>query len=248
MARYLTANEVLNRVAIEVSLSADSDPVGSSDGDFVQMRGLLAAAGQELLELWPWQQFRGTFDIATKEGDSGSYDLPDDYAYLRDRTGWDLTNSVPIGGPVSAQEWARLEGRNLVTSTIYATYRLAEGKMDIFPQPPPIGIDLRFEYVKRDWVQETGGGAYKDDPTVGTDVILYEPIMIIKFLKAKWLETKGFDASAARLEFENIFEARTGHDEGGATLNIGAGRRGIRYINGWGNLADSWPHLDPDGF
>ncbi len=78
MARQITANDVINRAALEVGLLPANDAVASTDESFIQMRGLLDAAGQELVELHPWQFLRGVFSFVTTGQDSGTYDLPDD--------------------------------------------------------------------------------------------------------------------------------------------------------------------------
>jgi hypothetical protein len=63
--------------------------------------------------------------------------------------------------------------------------------------------------------------------------------MIIKFLKAKFLEAKGFDASSARLEFENMFNSRTGKDEGAPILSASSNTRGFPYLSPYGNTSDT---------
>jgi hypothetical protein len=55
----------------------------------------------------------------------------------------------------------------------------------------------------------------------------------------KMLEAKGFDASAARLEFENMFDSRTGKDEGASILSAGRNSRGFPYLSPYGNTGDT---------
>jgi hypothetical protein len=239
MARFLTANDIINRAAIEVGLLPASDPVASGDDLFVQLTGLLNSAGQEFVEMNDWQALTNAYEVTTVEDDTGVYDLPDDFSYMIDQTGWDRTNRVPIGGPLSPQDWSYLDGRDLVSSTIYASFRLVDNKFDLFPQPPPIGLEVRFEYISRDWVREnTSTGAPKDTVTIGSDVVLYEPTLIIKFLKVKFLDAKGFDSTAARLEFDTLFSSRVGKDVGASILSASGGGRGLHLIDG-SNAPDS---------
>ena len=60
-----------------------------------------------------------------------------------------------------------------------------------------------------------------------------------KFLKAKFLEAKGFDASSARLEFENMFLSRTGKDKGAPTLSASRSRNSLLLLNVWRNISDT---------
>ena len=240
MARYATATDIINQTAIEVGLTPDTDPVASTDVQFVQLTGLLNAAGQELVEMNGWQALREVYEFTTQDGDSGVYDLPSGFSYMIDQTGWDMTNTVPIGGPLSPQIWSYLLGRDLVSQTIYASFRLMDGTLNLFPQPPPIGILVRFEYISRNWVLEAGpAGTRTDKVSAGSDTVLYEPRVIINFLKVKWLDAKGFPSDAARMDFDNIYSGRVGRDKGAPVLNAGGGVRWPPYLNGWYNVPDS---------
>jgi len=239
MARQKTANDIINAAALEVGLIPVADPVGSPAEEFVQFKGLLNAAGQELVEYHPWQMLRGIYTFTTGDTDTGDYDLPDDFSYMIDQTGWDKSNRVAIGGPLSAQDWSYLDGRDLVSQSIYASFRLVDNQFSLYPQPPPVGLNIRFEYISRNWVQEQGGGIRRDEVSSGSDIVLYEPILAIKFLKAKFLEAKGFDPTSARQEFVNIFLSRTGKDEGSPILSASNNARGFPYLHPYYNTADT---------
>lgn len=240
MARFATANDIINRAAVEVGLFASADPIASGDETFLQLEQLLNSCGQELVELHPWQILQKKFQITTADTDTGTYDLPIDYAYMIDQTGWEHSNRVAMGGPLSAQDWSYLEGRDLISQSIYASFRLSDNKFDIYPQDPvPDGLDINFIYINRNWIVESDQTTYKDAIGSGADIVLYEPIMTIKFLKAKFLEAKGFDASSARLEFENMFNSRTGKDEGAPILSASNNSRGFPFLHPYYNTADT---------
>ena len=193
---------------------------------FTQLVSLLNTAGQELVELHPWQVLRREWEFTTDSGaDTGIYDLPDDFGYMIDQTGWDQSNDVPIGGPLSGQAWSYLAGRDLVSSTIYANFRLTENKFELYPQPPPDALDIRFEYISRNWAVSSGGTG-KDWTDVQSDIVRLDPLLMQKFLKVKFLDAKGLDGAAARMDFENVFNSRTGKDAGAGILNAsGSGYR-----------------------
>ena len=75
--------------------------------------------------------------------------------------------------------------------------------------------------------------------TAGSNIVLYKPIMMIKFLKVKWQEAKGLDASASRLEFDNVLQSQLGKDTGAVRLNAGYGNYGPRYLDGFYSVPDS---------
>lgn len=245
MPRQSTANDIINRAAVEVGLLNVNDPVSSIDESFVQLTELLNAVGQELVELFPWQFLVKTYAVELGvtppvAGTTNSFALPDDFSYMIDQTGWDRNNNLPMGGPLSAQDWTYLQGRDLVSQTIYASFRLYDNVFNLFPDPPPNGLKVTFEYISRNWVKEQGQpAANRDTIGSGSDIVLYEPILAIKFLKAKFLESKGFDASSSRLEFENMMGSRTGKDTGAPILNAASNTRGFPYLSPYYNTGDT---------
>lgn len=229
MARYDTATGIINGSAVEVGLTAVSDPYASTDPAFIQLRTLLKTAGLEMLSLYQWQKMIREHSITTAvPPDDGNYDLPDDFAYMIDQTGWSPMSAgtgLPLGGPLSEQDWAYLVNTNLASSTIYVSFKISEGQFQVLPQPPPDGIDINFRYVSRYWVAATGSTTgTKMEPEQSDDVILFEPILMIKFLKLRYLEAKGFDTTAAVGQFLTMFQAWTGKDVSAPVLNMARSR------------------------
>lgn len=241
MARQETAKVLINRAAVECGLTASSDPFSTSDDSFTQLVGLLNAVGQELVELHEWQALREVFTFTVDLGTNatGIYDLPAAFGYMINQTGWDKTNGVSMGGPLSAQDWAYLDGRGLTSSSIYASFRQIDNKLYLYPQPPPDGLEVSFEYISRFWATDTSGATAKDEVTASSDIVLLEPILVVKFLKAKFKEAKGMDASSARMEFENMFLSRTGRDQGAYILNAAGSARGSAPLLSAFNTADT---------
>lgn len=242
MPRYATANDIINRAAVEVGLNADVDPLASSDETFVQMTALLNNCGDELVNLHDWGQLINEIDFTTNAGDSGIYPLPEDFDHMIDQTGWDRKNRVALGGPLSAQDWTYLKGRDLVSQTIYASFRLSDNRLNLFPQPPPEGLRITFEYVSNYWVFEQGsqdGQPTKPQVETGSDVVAFDALLIKAFLKLKFLNAKGLPAQDAAMEFDSILDSRTGKNAGASILSAGNISRGTPYLNPWRNVGDS---------
>jgi hypothetical protein len=231
------ANDILNRVAVEVGFTPVADPWADDDQHWLQMRYLLQTAGDELVMGHPWEFLNRSHQITTSDLDSGDYDLPTDFIDMIDQTGWELSQNVPLAGPLSAQQWTCLLGRDLVSTTIYASFRIKEGKFSIFPQPPPDGLDLNFEYQSNGWVD--AGGTPTNILTAGTDVILFDKTLISRYLKSKWLDAKGFDSTRASDDFSVIFSSLTGKDKGARVINAGRGSRSIPYLDSRWSTPDS---------
>ena len=234
------ANAIINRVAAEIGLLPLADPVASVDPAFQQMRYLLNSAGEELIQAYPWELLQRSESFTTQATDSGDYPLPADFSQMINQTGWDRSNNVPLQGPLSAQEWTYLLGRDLVTSTIYASFRLTEGKFKLFPQPPPTGLDIHYEYLSKNWVRSgTDPSAYSDEVTMGSDIVLYDKTLISRYLKVKMLEAKGFDSTKAQADFNQTFSFLTGSDKGAPILNAGFNASGVPYLDMYRNTPDS---------
>ena len=232
MSRFVTANTVINRAALECGLLPVNDPVSSADESFVQLTGLLTSCGQELVEIHPWQGLRKKFSFTTQAGDTGSYELPDDFGYMIDQTGWNKSGRLPVWGPLSAQEWSFLDGADFLDTPMYAMFQLENNELQLYPQPPPEGIEIAFQYISRNWAQQpnTNPPITQDTIETGQDIVLYEPIMVVKYLTTKFKSAKGFDASVPAMEFERIFLSRTGKDAGASVLNAARSTSGLPML------------------
>jgi hypothetical protein len=228
-----TANDILNRVAAETGLEPVTDPWGSTQQEFVQMRYLLNIAGEELSQLYAWEFLNGEHQITTLDTDTGNYPLPDDFLYMLNQTGWERAENVPLFGPLTPQDWQYLLGRDLVDQTIYASFRLKDGQFSIFPQPPPNGLDIHFEYVSRNWViDSTASGNTQDRVKTGADTPLFDRTLLSRALKVKFLEAKSLDTTKAQADVNQMFDLLTSHDKGAVILRAGSTSRGFPYLDG----------------
>jgi len=232
MARYDTAGNIINRAAAECGITPVTDPFLSADSAFKELVQLLISAGQEMLALFEWNKLNRKFEItfgttpANPIG-TGKFDLPNDFGWIIDQTGWSLSERLPLGGPMTAQDYAYLVNTNLANSTVFVTFRQNEGQFWVLPDPPPDGQQINCEYISRNWVQPTGTTSADDRtdaPTEFGDVVLYEPILIIKFLKVRFQEAKGFDTTASIGQFLTQFQSWTGKDASAPVLRMARSR------------------------
>jgi hypothetical protein len=233
MARYITAQEIINRASIEVGLGEQTDPFGSSDPKVSQLRALLTSCGQDLVEAHPWEYMRREHSITTSSADSGAYDLPDDFGYLLDDTAWDRNENLPVSGPLTPQQWQHLKGRDFSNSTIYLSFRIMENKYNVYPDNPvPDGQQIYFEYISRYWLISEGGSAPDQDEALSNgDLVLFKPSMVVNYLKYKFLDAKGFDSSSALEAFAKSFQQASDGNKGAPTLNAGQRYTGIPLLD-----------------
>jgi hypothetical protein len=244
IARYITNADVIKRAGVEVGLPPDLDAFASVDPSYIQLVALLTTAAQEMMEMFPWQILTREFQYTTVFGESGKLPLPDDFAYMIDQTGWERNENVPLMGPLSPQEWTYLLGRDLVSSTIYASFRFDQNEFWIFPNDPaPADLDINFEYISRNLFAKSQDfsptGEFIDVAESAGDFCLFPPNLIKNYLKVKFLEAKGFDSQKAEDNFWRAFYSWTGKDQSAKILNAGSAWRGIPYLNAWRNVPDT---------
>jgi hypothetical protein len=238
MAIYDNAASIINDVCVEVGLDENDDPFDSTDKSIAKLCRLLTLCGRELIGVHQWQRMVREHSITTDSLDTGSYPLPTDYLYFIDQTGWTPTNRLPLGGPLSAQDWSFIVGSGFQQQTIYISFREFEGTINILPNDPvPDGIEITFEYISNCFAVTVPGGGAINRVTDGTDSILFPPILIQKFLKLRYLESIGFPTDAAMDQFNNALATWLPKDKSAPVLNM-TGKRLYPYID-WRNIPET---------
>lgn len=219
-----TSKFIVNQAAVELGIlngpmSSLGDPFASTDPNVQQLIAFVNYLGDDLNNRFDWPQFVKECTITTA-GSASSYALPADFHEMLDQTGWNRSTRLPMIGPVSGQETQCLKAwmNNLL---INVAFRL-EGGLIVFPVVPGNGATLVFEYVSSYWVQTASSSSPDTDSiTSQTDIVLYDPGMMVVGTKLLWSEAKGFDTSVLRERFEAKVEHAIGKAYGGRMLTLG---------------------------
>lgn len=242
--QYWSALEVLHQTAGELGLPQMSTVVGITDVQSVQLLSLLNSAGNELLMYYPWAQFAEPWEfdsLPVPDPIKGGYPLPDDWLYFRDQTQWDVTDHWPLLGPKSPQEWAWLKG-SMVATLPRQRFRVADDMLLIYPVPTgtPPGARFTMEYIKKNWIEKASApGTFDDMIDSDGDILMYNPWLLIKFVKFKFYELKGFGTTGVQADFMRVYNSLTGKDVGGKILSL-APRHMNPYIGPWSIPDGSW--------
>jgi len=212
-----TALQIVQQACGELGLPVPTEGVTSQEQTTIQMLALLNSCGNELLNWSDWQFLIRTHDIVT-DGISVTYPRPADFNSQINQTIWDKGMKRALRGPLSPQQWAFVKNRAISTGP-FIMYRINNDMVELNPNP---GIDsINYEYVSNGWVQTY------DDPLVyrqmiqnDLDIITYEFWMMVKFLKMRMWEAKGLDASSLKKEFDTLYDAITGQDQGAPILTM----------------------------
>lgn len=225
-----TANDILNRTAVEVGLDTSSDPFSDTDRNFIQMRYLLNIAGEELIQNYPWESLVKSHSFTTDGSDE--YNLPTDFLYMINQTGWESTQGNALAGPLSSQDWTYLESQSL-GSTVYPSFRINEGVMKILNDSASNALTISYEYMSRNWVLDsTTGTTYIAQCQTGADTPMLDRTLLSRYLKVKWLESKNLDSSKAQADLNAIFSLLTARNKGASILSASGAGRGYAYLNG----------------
>ncbi len=244
MSRYWTSLAVLNQVAAELGLPQVVTVLNPESVQSTQLLAMLNSAGNELVTYYPWEQLKREWTFDTEDG-KGDYALPDDWCYNIDQTQWDRSNHWPLIGPKSPQEWAWLKG-GLLAAAPRIRFRIQNMMMKLWPVPSqgdsPGVHTISQEYVSRNWVEvvPANGAPFLGDMVQGdNDVLQFDPWLLIKYVKYKFFELKGFDTSGVQSDFMRIFNSLTGKDVGAPVLNL-APRPMSQYLGPWSVPDGSW--------
>lgn len=225
MAKYDTAKNIINAAGIECGLTTvNASPYSSTDPAYIQLVQLLTTGGREMVNMYAWQHLINTFSMVTGVADTGDYPLPTDFMEMIDQSGWSSTYRTPLGGPLDSQDWQMVVNNNTLAS-IYVSFRIFKDQFSLWPRPPVAGVNVNYEYRSRYWVGTVSATVpvltlTKDAPTVSADVVLFDSLLITKFLKIKFLSARGMDHSDADDEFVTIFNQITGANNGAAVLSL----------------------------
>lgn len=235
---YDTAGDVIAAACVMCGLSSVANPYSSSDDTQVQMRTLLNQCGRELYAMHQWQQFVRThsFDTGASPVSTGLYALPSDFGYFINQTGWNTTTDIPLGGPLTEQQYACLVSTGLSTSTIFVSFSIANSQIRILPAPAPANTTITFQYMSNGWVHEAGDTTTRSTKAdEADDVVMFEPILISTMLALRYKQAKGLPSKDMLEQFQSLFALFTGINTSAPILNM-AGRLDFPYLNPWTNL------------
>ena len=237
-----TALEVIQNVALEINLPRPSAVTDGGQDLAGRALQLLKTAGRRLAKK-PWPELIYEHEFFLKKNQP-YYDLPDDYGYLIQGTGWDRVESRPLT-PLNPQQWQEWKS-GLVQAEVWKQYRVkaVDGQRKLYINPTPstssctfecvdgkkVKVGLVVEYVSKYWC-ESSAGAGKAVPTLGTDVIRLPDDLIEAELKWRWLRSLSRPYADEKIEAESLASqliAQAGIPE---TLDAGLTTRGLSHPN-----------------
>ena len=242
-----TVAEIVNDTALEVGLGGNvttpPDPFLSTDPNVLQMLTLLKSCGRELVRERNWNYLRKEHSFTTVYQTS-TYAIPAGFLNMIDQTGWVRTTRLPLGGPVTPQEWQYLKAR-LTGVTITLLFRPITREIKIFPDTnTPGDLTVAFEYQSSLWLApeaDPTADPTLEAPAAAGDVVWFDTWLMSRKLKLRFMEAKGLDTTDARKEYMMALDMAASDDSQspirsltGQNFGVLMGERNVP-ITGFGN-------------
>ncbi|QSQ14047.1 phage adaptor protein [Myxococcus landrumensis] len=212
MPGWDTAGNILNDAAVELGLRTSdlADPYASQDQAIALLCRLLKGLGQDMVRDYQWTHLQGSYTFTLVPGDE-SYPLPGGFVRPIDQTQWNLTQRMPMLGPLSPQGWQLLQA--LTSAGVVDIYfRTVGDRFVVYPTPQSADA-VSFEYVTSYWVQPIGQTLPTlDAPAAATDTLWFDRRLLVLGLKWAWLEAKSLPQAAAA---ENAYRLALTRAQGG---------------------------------
>lgn len=228
------ASDVISAAARELGLvSADiADPYASSDDNVLQLCVLLNRLGQDLLRDYQWSHLELEHTFSTADGDD-DYDVPLGFWRIINGTAWNRTQTQPLLGPLSAQQWQQLQGSSTASLTSQA-FRLQGLTMYLYPTPSAVET-VAYEYVSRYWVVAAGASRVSppdsETASVSEAILHFDRRVLIDGLRWYFTRGKGFDSSGPQDDFMRAVARAQGGDGAAPVLSL-SGSSGVHLLDG----------------
>lgn len=164
------------------------------------------------------------------------YTMPSDFDRLVDKTDWDKSKHWEMLGPETGQQWQWLKS-GFISTGPRMRFRQLGGFFQIWP-PSGIADYCGFEYVSDQWVLATADVVTptKTSFTVDTDTCVFPDRLMVKGLKHKYFQVKGF-GDIYRDEFMDELSRAKANEAGSPTLSMAP--RMSEYLITQQNIPDS---------
>ena len=241
ITNYATLQTIVQDVCRMVGFPVPADPAGSTDPTVQQMIAAANMAADDMLNLYDWRKLVKVYEISV-EADypdqfEKSFELPGDFWQFIDQTQWNKNTRLPALGPISDQLWQQIKIR-MPKVVLTFLWQVRDGLLWI-QTPPSTPQFFSFMYMSQGWCKDADDPTlYKNQASKNGDQILFNQYLMKLLTRAKWLEMKGFDSSAAMRDFLLNYENRRGDEQGANVLSM-VSNAGLPYINVLTNVPDT---------
>jgi hypothetical protein len=236
---------IVQNACDRLGLPRPSVVMASGDDTVRILRGLANQEGKELAARGTWQRLvrEATFSTVAQTVQTGA--VPSDFSHFINSTVWNYTQQEPLRGPLDPQEWQMLNAGLVAPADLY--FRVRGNDFLILPDPP-VGEEIRFEYVSSWWVDTDADGVGEADAWAADSntALLPEELLTLGIIW-RWLKSRRMAFAEEFAEYNVQVNQALGRDGGKRVVNMGAGDgftdsrgSGASGARGWENLQSNW--------
>lgn len=151
---FETIGTLVNDVACEIGLipyTQKANVFGNNNPVFGQLIQLSKNVGRMLWRKRQWTHLLNNYTFNTV-ANQASYAFPSDYGRMVDQTIWNRTNRLPVGGPLSPQQYEFIKAR-LAGTVFNVLFRELSGQFTAYPDAAtPGNYAISYEYISNAWL------------------------------------------------------------------------------------------------
>jgi hypothetical protein len=205
-----TLLSICQSAADRIGLPRPTQVASSIDQTTRTLLGCAQREGAALSRRWAWQALLREQTFLSVAATAQTNSIPTDWdGRMVSDTFWNRTLLRQVQGPLTSQEWQRLQASGV--SAVTDAFRFRNDLIELVPTPTA-GWTYAYEYISGQWCESatgTGQSAWATD----TDVPRLDAELMTLGVIWRFLQGRGMDFSAAIADYEtevNSAEARDG--------------------------------------
>jgi hypothetical protein len=177
-----------------------------------------------------WAQLNQYYTFTTVQGQS-LYPLPSGFGRIINDTIWNITNRLPVPGPLTPEEWSYLKAR-LVGVTFNVLFRQYQQQIQLFPDTDTPGDwELAYEFTSRNWLQTASASAPdKTEPDANSDVVWFDPTVVTLGCVLRFQQAHKMATAASQDAYDVALQDAMDDDGGAPDLRLDSLGRDLALI------------------
>lgn len=216
-------DQIIRAAAMELGLpwGADTTVFDTEDTNLLQLLAFANAEGQDLSRDFNWSSLQKKLTV-TLLPEATSYPLPVDCLRMVPRTLWGKNVWLPGYGSPTAEQWESLANFQVATTLEYV-FRIQGESLELAVTPKSSSM-VTLVYQSSHWAGASGQPMAAEELAADAAETVFDRRLMVSAVKARYLEARGFDSTAARLDYNAALARAMGADGVAPMLRIGGSR------------------------